>query len=154
MREDQIDQAERLATLENDRKVRSGTFFSQGLAQSLDTAGGRFGAAMGAPTVVGSAPVPRYPAAAAHQADPVPAEPPLGYSVDAMPIEPSTVPCDLTAVEQTGGAAAAPSSAPDVERAAPPSFPAIGGGPALEESFPASSSTATIGSSPTNPGRR
>jgi hypothetical protein len=87
----QEEEAERQAVLENDLQVQrqAGTFFQHGVSQAAELSQGRF-AAMGAPHVVGSAPAPRYPAAAAHQADPVPAEPPLGYSVDAMPIEPST----------------------------------------------------------------
>jgi hypothetical protein len=89
MREDQIDLAERLATLENDRKVleqRSGTFFSHGLAAANDLSGGRFAAAGGAPRVVGSTPgaASQYPAAsAAHQTE-LPPEPPLGFSVNEL----------------------------------------------------------------------
>jgi hypothetical protein len=67
MREDQIDQAERRETLDNDLKVlreRGGTFFQHGLAQANDMAGGRF-AAIGASSVTGSTPIPQYPAAAA-----------------------------------------------------------------------------------------
>jgi hypothetical protein len=59
----QEEEVERLATLENDLKVlreRGGTFFQHGVAAALDTAGGRFGAAMGAATVTGSTPVPTF----------------------------------------------------------------------------------------------
>ena len=136
MREDQIDRAEKLrvtlqdADVRRQQQERAGTFFAHAQAAAND-AGGRF-ASLGAPHVVGSQPTPRYPAAAAHQADPVGPEPPTGYDVNAMPgFESST---DLSAVESsaappaeaTGGAAAAPpascSLSSDVERAAPPPF--------------------------------
>jgi hypothetical protein len=152
MREDQIDQAERLATLENDRKVleqRGSTFHQHAQAQAGDLAGGRFGAATGAPHVVGSQAQPRYPAAAAHQADPCGIEPPLNFSVNDMPsLEPSTGTSSHLAVEHLGGAAV-PSRPSDVEPA-PPSSSAIGGGLAPQE-FPACGSTAKAGLSPTNP---
>jgi hypothetical protein len=116
----QEEEQERREVLENDRRVReqqqqTGTFFSHGVSQALDTAGGRYGAAMGAPNVTGATPIPKYPAAAAHQADPVGTEPPLGFSVNDL--EPSA---GLSAAEATGGAAA-PSAPPDVEPAPPPS---------------------------------
>jgi hypothetical protein len=118
----QEEEAERKAVLENDLQVlrQAGTFFQHGLAQSGELSQGRFAAvAGGAPHVVGSAPLPKYPAAGGHQHDPVGTEPPLNFSVNDMPgSELSADP--VTAAEQTGGAAAAPSSAPDVEHAAPP----------------------------------
>jgi hypothetical protein len=115
MREDQIDQAGKLrvtlqdADLRRRQQEQSGTFFAHALAQAGDLAGGRFGAATGgAPHVVGSVPVPKYPAAGSHQHDPVGTEPPLG--VDAMSgFEPSAV--SVTAAEDSGApAGAAPSS--------------------------------------------
>jgi hypothetical protein len=132
MREDQIDQAEKLRVTLQDADVRrqqqeqtrAGTFFSHAQAAANDTAGGRFGS-LGSPHVVGSQATPRYPAAPDHQRDPVGTEPPLGVSVNDMPIEPSAlIPC----AEQLGGAVAAPPSSSSlssgVERAAPPSFSA------------------------------
>jgi len=110
----QEEDAERRATLENDRKVREqqrGTTFHQ-YAQSTanDDAGGRW-ATVNAVSVVGADPAVRYPAAAPHQRDPVPTEPPLGYSVDQVElIEPSTNNALPSPVEDTGapvGAAAA-----------------------------------------------
>jgi len=90
MREDQIDQAERQAVLENDRKVleaqRGSTLHQHGLAQANELSGGRF-AATGAPRVIGSTAgvAAQYPAASsAHQTE-LPKEPSLGYSVDDMP---------------------------------------------------------------------
>jgi hypothetical protein len=106
----QEEEQERREVLENDRRVReqqqqqTGTFFSHGVSQALDTAGGRYSAAMGAPNVTGATPIPKYPAAAAHQADPVGTEPPLGFSVNEL--EPSMAP----PVEATGDPADAPSS--------------------------------------------
>jgi hypothetical protein len=126
----QEEEIERREVLENDRLVReqqkqreqSGTYLSHTHVDEI-SGGGRY--AVINPTVVtGANPTLRYPAAGPHQHDPVPTEPPLGYSVDDMPIELSAVP--VTAVEQLGGAAAAPSASssllPNVERAAPPSF--------------------------------
>jgi hypothetical protein len=87
----QEEEQERRATLENDCRVReqqqqqTGTFFSHGVSQALDTAGGRYGAAMGAPNVTGATPIPKYPAAGGHQHDPVGTEPPLGIDINAMP---------------------------------------------------------------------
>jgi hypothetical protein len=123
MREDQIDQAERRETLENDLKVlqqQGSTFHQHAQAQASELSGGRF-AAIGSPRVIGATPSPasQYPAAAAHQSDPVGIEPPLGIDVNAMS-ESSMAP--LVSVEVTGGAVDAPSAPPDVEHAAPPSF--------------------------------
>src|SRR6516164_4330970 len=119
----QEEEAERRAVLENDRRVREqqqqrgSTFHAYAAAAANDDAGGRW-AIVNAVTVVGSDPAVRYPAASAHQRDPVPTEPPLGYSVDQVePIEPSTGSSSLAAVEETGGA---PSVPPDVA-ASPPS---------------------------------
>jgi len=75
MLQSQEEQEERRATLDNDRRVREqqgGTYLSH---THNDLAGGRF-AAVGAQTIVGQSPNP-YPAASAHQRDPVPDEPPL-----------------------------------------------------------------------------
>ena len=106
--EDQIDQAERRATLENDLKVlqqqRGSTFHQHGLAAANDTGGGRF-ASLGAPHVVGSTAIPKYPQAGpAFQVDPVPDEPPLS-AYENPAIEPSTnqLPPPV-AVEDTGPA--------------------------------------------------
>ena len=116
----QEEEQERREVLENDRRVReqqqqTGTFFSHGVSQALDTAGGRFGAT-GAPTVTGATPVPSYPAAGVHHSDPVGTEPPLGFSVDQ--VEPSMG--TTRPIEDTGGAAA-PSCPSGVEPAPPPS---------------------------------
>jgi hypothetical protein len=116
MREDQIDQAERHETLANDRLVREaehqrllreGTTFHQHAQAFADEVNqGRF-AATGVPTVTGSTPIPKYPAAAAHQADPVGTEPPLGFSVnDLEPSMGTTRPTEDTGAP-AGAAAAA-----------------------------------------------
>jgi hypothetical protein len=82
MLESQIDQAERRAVLRNDARVREGSTY---LDHTTNDTGGRF-AQIGAAYVVGSKSdiSGAYPAAAAHQCDPVPDEPPLGYAIDAM----------------------------------------------------------------------
>ena len=65
----QIEQEERKRTLDNDRKVREGgTFLAHALADA-ELPRGRFNAIANA-QVVGAQPIPNYPAAAAHQADP------------------------------------------------------------------------------------
>jgi hypothetical protein len=87
----QEEEAERRATLENDRLVREqqqrgSTFHQHAQAQADELSQGRF-AATGAPRVIGATPSPaaQYPAAsAAHQTE-LPPEQPLGYRVDAMP---------------------------------------------------------------------
>jgi hypothetical protein len=70
-------QLERLEHLENEKRLRdqTGTFFSH----THNDTGGRF-SAVSASHVVGSESIPKYPAAY-HQVDPVPDEPPLGYSI-------------------------------------------------------------------------
>ena len=93
MREDQIGQAERRAVLENDRRVReqqqSSTNLDHARAAANDIGGGRF-ASLGAPHVVGSTAIPKYPQAGpAFQVDPVPDEPPLS-AYENPAIEPST----------------------------------------------------------------
>jgi hypothetical protein len=105
----QEEDQERRETLENDLRVlreRGSTYHQHGVAQADELSQGRF-AATGVPSVTGATPVPSYPAAGAHQADPVGTEPPLGFSVNDL--GPST---DLSAVEQLGAPAAgsAPSS--------------------------------------------
>jgi hypothetical protein len=166
MLSEQEEQAEKLrvtlqdADVRRQQQERAGTFFAHAQAQALDTAGGRFGAAMGAPHVIGSQSTPRYPAAGGHQHDPVGPEPPLNFSVNDMPpLELSAEAPPVSAVEHLGAPAAdrAPPSelvsplADDVEPGAgAPPLSAIGGEP-LEETFPASSATAAVGSSPTDP---
>src|SRR5262249_25530149 len=79
--EAQRDQAERRATLDNDRRVReqTGTYMSH----THDDAFGRW-REHSAAFVVGSTPVPNYPAAGAHQADPCGTEPPLSFDNPAL----------------------------------------------------------------------
>jgi hypothetical protein len=89
----QEEQAERRRVLANDLSVRQQQQREQAstyLAQThIDDAGGRF-ASVNAASIVGANPIPNYPAAAAHQADPCGQEPPLGYAIDAMPaLEPT-----------------------------------------------------------------
>ena len=111
--EDDIAQAEKRRII-REQQQQGATFHQHAQAQADEMSQGRF-AATGTPIVTGATPVPKYPAAGAHQADPVGTEPPLGFSVNDL--EPSA---GLSAAEATGGAAA-PSAPPDVEPAPPPS---------------------------------
>jgi hypothetical protein len=79
----QEEQQERLDVLRNDQRLRNpGSTFSQFAASEASTPLGRF-SAISAPHVVGSESIPKYPAAFL-QHDPVPTEPPLGYSIEAQ----------------------------------------------------------------------
>jgi hypothetical protein len=113
----QEEQREREETLRNDRLVREaehrriqreGTTLHQfGQAQANEINQGRF-AAIGVPTVTGATPIPNYPAAAAHQRDPVPPELPLGYDVNEMtPLESSASVGFAEATDAPAGATAA-----------------------------------------------
>ena len=127
--EDQIDQAERRETLENDRKVREAehqrllregaTFhqFAQAFADEVNQ--GRF-AATGAPRVVGSTPNPsmQYPAASTpFQSDPVGTEPPLGIDINAMSEQ---NPADVSVSPSAATGASAVDGAPSSELVVPP----------------------------------
>jgi hypothetical protein len=113
--ESQRDQAERKAMLENDRRVReqeAGTYFSHATDSEP---GGRFLKAEGPPHVVGTSPIPRYPALPGSSPwsgeDVVGQEPPLGFQIDAMPaLEPSAA--TSAPVEATGPTADAPVPSP------------------------------------------
>ena len=136
MLESQIDQAERRRVLDNDRKVReSGTMHAHALADA-QIPRGRFSAIDNA-EVVGAKPFTNYPAAAAHQADPVPDEPPLGFAIDELeptvsppPVEaqapdPTSLPPlgDVGSLSQSGDPADVPASTAfvdDVERCGSP----------------------------------
>jgi hypothetical protein len=135
----QEEEQERREVLENDRRVREqqqqrgSTYHQYAQSTANDEFGGRF-AAIGVPRVVGSTPNPsaQYPAAAAHQRDPVGTEPPLGYSIDAMPgLEISTgvnpvsppVATDDPANAPPSGSDSAPSGGSVSERAGSSPFP-------------------------------
>jgi hypothetical protein len=83
--EDDIAQAEKRRII-REQQQQGTTFHQHAQAQADEMSQGRF-AAIGHAQVVGAGPVPKYPAAAAHQSDPVGTEPPLGFSVDEMPFE-------------------------------------------------------------------
>jgi hypothetical protein len=108
--EDEVSQAEKARVMLQDADVRrqqqaqGTTMHARAVADaSIET--GRF-TAVNAAYVVGSTPVLKYPAAAAHQRDPVGTEPPLGYSVDQVePIGPSAA--SLLPAEQTDAPAGA-----------------------------------------------
>jgi hypothetical protein len=81
------EQRERREVIENDRRLRQpegkpDTYFSRALADAGLELGGRFGA-LAKPVVTGTAPYPMLPASSPWSVDPVPTEPPLGFSVDA-----------------------------------------------------------------------
>jgi hypothetical protein len=85
----QEEQAERRRVLANDQRVKeqSGTFLSH---THMDE-GARFSQVTSA-QIVGADPIPKYPAAADHQRDPVPDEPALGYRIHGLnPSEPVEV---------------------------------------------------------------
>jgi hypothetical protein len=131
MREDQIDQAEREATMRNDADVRrqqreaaqreqSGTFFSHTHADEI-SGGGRF-AAVNPATVVGQDPQIKYPQLPASSpwsgAQPEPGiEPPLGFENSALNEILDGVEWS-SSIEATGGA---PSPSPCEDVVAPPS---------------------------------
>ena len=112
----QEEQILRKRTLENDRRVREqqGTTM-HAFAQADVDIGGRYPGALGTPHIVGSTAVPIYPAAPAHQSDPVGLEPPNPEPLELRP----------EAQGNSGDAVDASSSgtplADDVERTASPS---------------------------------
>jgi hypothetical protein len=81
---DEVSQRERLAVLENDRKVRVASYHSIAMAEVDDTRGGRYATSDSKATVVGATQIryPAQPAGSPWHCDPCPTEPSLGYSVD------------------------------------------------------------------------
>src|SRR5262249_13627556 len=79
---DEISQAERREIMAEDRRAK--TYFGQA-QHADDELGGRY-AKVRSTTVVGSSPssYPAQPPTSPWHRDPVPDEPPLGYSVDAV----------------------------------------------------------------------
>ena len=84
----QEEQIERQRVFAQDQSVQrqATTMHAHAIADAA-TPRGRF-SAVEAQTVVGAGPIPNYPPAAAHQHDPCGQEPPLGYRIDEMPLEP------------------------------------------------------------------
>ena len=85
----QDEQKLRRDTFDHDMRLRNqGSTFHQHAQADAQTPRGRF-SAVETTYVVGSKPTIAYPAAGAHQADPVRPEPPLGYRVDDLePLRP------------------------------------------------------------------
>jgi hypothetical protein len=118
----QEEQAERRRVLAQDSSLRrqqreQGASFHQFAEADAATPRGRFSAVETA-IVVGSTAVPPYPAAAAHQRDPVPIEPSLGYRIDDL--NPSD-PVEISSFTQqetgpTSADAPSPTSLSDVQR--------------------------------------
>jgi len=80
-------QAERKAVLQNDLRVRrqadAFSYHDRAVADAEVELGGRFGA-LAKPTVVSGPVYPQQPANSPWHSDPVPDEPSLGYSVEAV----------------------------------------------------------------------
>jgi hypothetical protein len=157
--EHQHEQDERLETMLQDaelRKRQENTMLGFALEETIPR--GRYTApgGVGTPQVTGSRDTPQYPAAGGpwQGPDPVGIEPPLGHEIN------SVEPFDSSPLENGSAATGGPAEAPTdsihspgsaVEQAAGPSpSSAIGDESTLEESIPASGSTAKVGSSPTN----
>jgi hypothetical protein len=92
--EHQREQQERREYIEDERRKRQqGSTFHQHAIADAEFDRGRF-TANEKVTVIGSSETPQYPQLPSGPwsgQDPVPDEPPLGFSVNDMPIEPSTV---------------------------------------------------------------
>jgi hypothetical protein len=106
------EQVERAQVMKDEARMRerASTMFEHAKSAAADELGGRFGNAQGKQHVVGATPGPAYPrlpgSSPWHGPDPVGQEPPLGYSIDAMP-EPAGV---LVSPAAPGDPAHAPSS--------------------------------------------
>jgi hypothetical protein len=109
--EDDVSQAEKRRIIRE-----QATMHGHAVAEAAMMETGRF-AAVNATIVTGATPIPKYPAASPHQADPVGLEPPLGYDINEMPAFESSAVSSSFPVEETGGA---PSSVPPEDVAAPP----------------------------------
>jgi hypothetical protein len=80
---DELSQADKLKHLHNDLLVQRRTYLDIAQASALEL-GGRFAGAR--PQVTAVPVVPRLPASSPWASDPVPPEPPLGFSVDDLPV--------------------------------------------------------------------
>jgi hypothetical protein len=120
----QEEDRERRQVLKNDARVRDQQGVSAYIDHQHDEMLGRF-SQIGATNVIGSTAVPQYPAASAHQRDPVPIEPPLGYRIDDLnPSDPVELPS--FSQQETGDPTAPSSTIPlidDVERVGSPLSP-------------------------------
>lgn len=114
-------QAERREFLENEKRLREGTTFSQFAKSESDEPRGRFTATEKAAVIDGV--TPSYPKGPDWAVDPVPKEEPLNYDINAM--EPVGTPAEIQASidkvsplesslaqGNSGGAVTAPASAP------------------------------------------
>jgi hypothetical protein len=92
-----VSQKDKRAVLENDRKVMA-SYHSVAQSGLDDDRGGRYGSGAGSKArVTGSSPIayPKQPANSPWHHDPMPLEPPLGFSVDE--IEPTGEPHEVEA---------------------------------------------------------
>jgi hypothetical protein len=98
----EISQSEKRDIVENDRRVHKATYFSH----THPDEGGRFAASDQPPRhVVGSTPVPRYPAGPNWSADPTGVEPPTGIAIDQMDPVGETFEVERSLCEVRNGAA-------------------------------------------------
>ena len=104
--EDEISQSERRRILAEGRRAKS-TYHSVAASSADDERGGRYAAASSKPTVTGSSPIayPQQPTGSPWASDPLPNEPPLGYSVEEM--EPIGEPHELEASRKAADVEAA-----------------------------------------------
>jgi hypothetical protein len=102
---------------EQSQRDPTGTFFSHTHADEI-SGGGRF-AAVNPATVVGAQPLPTYPQLPSSSpwsgSDPVPDEPPLGFRIDVMPEQESSMAMWSSSIEATGPA---PADAPSLSNSA------------------------------------
>ena len=170
MLSNQIDQAERRAVLENDRRVREreraqeerrGTFaqdqslprqastYNQFALADAQTPLGRFSAISNAQVVGQGA---SYPPAGAHQHDPCGPEPALGFAIEQMfPDDPALVASADEPQAPDGPLAPSIATSPSAMSSGGPSSFSRTDDPATEETFPASGparSRVSAGSSP------
>jgi hypothetical protein len=119
---DEISQKEKREILKNDRNVM-GTYHALAAASANDLAGGRFAQSTNKQTVIGSSPVsyPAQPSSSPWSRDPVPAEMPLGWSVETIePVgelweqEKSREPLSSVKAEPLPDDAAAPTPVPPI----------------------------------------
>ena len=106
--EDEISEAERRKIMESDRLARrASTYHALADAAANELSGGRYAQSANRQTVIGSSPIsyPAQPENSPWAKDPMPQEPPLGWSVEDM--EPTGEPFELERSRETSSAMAA-----------------------------------------------
>jgi len=113
-----------MTTSDQEEREQGGTFFSHAQAQAGEFSGGRFGA-IGTPNVIGTTPVPSYPAASPSWQIQLPDEPPLSAyenpafedSTGALPVSPPVATDDPAPAPSGGSSPASPYGGQVSERA-------------------------------------